>query len=204
MSETVNFDRIIPKVVGVRRAGIALVTKNTRDELTHAPVEMFTRCRKVAIAPIYAEQELDSNDAVEEGGSEITGYTVTVDASGTTQETEAKLYGHTIDSNGQMVEKDGDQAPETALLLELSMSKGGSKFVTLFCGTAKHPSEEAESKTKSSFTFGLPSIEFSFYKSMNGLLKISTRTDAEDYKAEVGSTWFDAVKYPAKAPSSEG
>lgn len=204
MAETVNFDAKYAKIVGVKRAGYALVTKNTRDELTHGAVKALSRCRKVVIAPSYADQELNSNDAVEEGGSEISGYTITLDATGMKQETEAEIYGHKIDSSGNMVEEDGDQAPEIALLLELSMSQKNSKFVVLYCGTAKHPSEEAESKTKASFTFGLPSIEFSFSKAMNGLLKMSTRTDAEDYTPEIGNTWFDEVKYPVKAPVSEG
>jgi len=201
---TPNFDQIVPKIVGVKRAAIALVTKNTRNELTHAAVEQVTRCRKVAIAPVYADTDLNTNDAVEAGGSEITGYTVTLDASGITQATEAKMYGHRIDKKGSMIEEDGDQAPELALLLELYMSGKNSKFVTLFCGTAKHPSEEAESKTKTSFTFGLPSIEFNFYKAMNGLLKISTRTDADAYDAAIGGTWFDEVKYPVDTLTPEG
>lgn len=204
MPTTVDFDKIIPKVVGVKRAGYALVTKNTKNELTHDEVKPLTRCRKVALAPGYSEQELNSNDAVEEGGNEISSYTVTLDASGITQETEAEIYGHSIDENGLMVEKDGDQAPELALLLELSMSKGNSKYVVLYCGTAKHPSEEAESKTKTGFTFGLPSIEFSFSKAMNGNLKSSIRTDSEKYKPEIGNSWFDEVKYPVEAPTSEG
>lgn len=204
MAETVDFNRIIPKIVGVKRAGYALVNEDTADKLSHGEVKVLTRCRKVALAPGYAEQELNSNDSVEEGGNEIASYTVTLDASGMMQETEAEIYGHSIDENGSMVEKDGDQAPKLALLLELSMSKGNSKFVVLYCGTAKHPSEEAESKTKTGLTFGLPSIEFSFSKAMNGLLKMSTRTDAAGYTPEIGNTWFDEVKYPVKAPVSEG
>lgn len=204
MAETVDFNRIIPKIVGVKRAGYALVNEDTADKLSHGEVKVLTRCRKVALAPGYAEQELNSNDSVEEGGNEIASYTVTLDASGMAQETEAEIYGHSIDENGSMVEKDGDQAPKLALLLELSMSKGNSKFVVLYCGTAKHPSEEAESKTKTGLTFGLPSIEFSFSKAMNGLLKMSTRTDAAGYTPEIGNTWFDEVKYPVKAPASEG
>ena len=204
MAETVDFNRIIPKVVGVKRAGYALVNEDTADKLSHGEVKALTRCRKVALAPGYAEQELNSNDSVEEGGNEIASYTVTLDASGMTQETEAEIYGHSIDENGLMVEKDGDQAPKLALLLELSMSKGNSKFVVLYCGTAKHPSEEAESKTKTGFTFGLPSIEFSFSKAMNGNLKSSIRTDSEQYKPEIGNSWFTEVKYPTEVPTEVG
>lgn len=204
MTEKVNFNEKTPKVCGVKRAAVALLDKNTTEELSHQAVDVFTRCRKVAIAPVYADQELNTNDSVEIGGSEIVGYTVTIDASGIRQETEAKIYGHKIDDGGNMVEEDGDQAPELALLLELSMTEKNSKFVVLYCGSAKHPSEEAESRTKSSYTLGLPSIEFSFYKAMNGLLKMSTRTDAAGYTPEIGNTWFDEVKYPVKAPASEG
>lgn len=199
MSTLVNFDEIKAKVTGVRRAGYALVTKNTKDSLTHGEIKYLSRARKVAIAPSYGESELDSNDAVEAEGNEIMGYTVTLDASGMDQETEAEIYGHRIDSNGIMVEEEGDEPPKVALLLELAMSGGGSKYVTLFCGSAKHPTEEAESKTKSSFTYSLPSIEFSFTKAMNGLLKTSTRTDAKNYSKEIGDAWFDEVKYPANA-----
>lgn len=204
MTEKVNFNNINAKVCGIKRAAIAFLNQNTVEELSHHEVEEFTRCRKAVIAPIYADQELNTNDSVEVGGSEIVGYTITIEASGLKQKTEAKMYGHKIDDGGNMVEASGDLPPELALLLELSMTGGNSKYVALYCGTAKHPSEEAESQTKSGYTLSLPSIEFNFYKAMNGLLKMSTRTDAEGYTPEIGKTWFDEVKYPVKAQVSEG
>ena len=198
MPTSVNFDKIVAKNVGVKRAGYALVTKNTYDELTHGEVKFLSRVRKVTITPSYAENELDSNDAVEAQGNEISGYTVSFDASGIEPEVEAEVYGHKMDENGGMIEKDGDEPPELALLLELAMSGGNSKFVILYCGSAKHPTDEAESKTRSGFTYSNPTVEFSFGKALNGLLKYSMRTDATAYKKEIGEAWFDEVKYPGE------
>lgn len=209
MATTVNFNEIVAKVVGAKRLGYALVQKNTSDSLTFGDVKFLARMKKISMAPSYAENELDSNDAVEEEGNEITGWTVTVDATGVKPETEAELYGHKMDANGGMIEKEGDQPPKIALLAELSMSKDAnnttnSKFVVLYCGAAKHPTEEGESKTKSGFTYSTPTIEFSFGKALNGLLKYSIRTDAENYNKEIGDTWFDAVKLPPAEQDSEG
>lgn len=196
MATSVNFDKIVAKTVGVKRAGYALVTKNTHDDLTHGEVKFLSRVRKVSITPSYAENELDSNDAVEAQGNEIQGYTVSFDATGIDAETEAEIYGHKLDENGGMIERDGDEPPELALILELAMSGNHSKYVILYCGSVKHPTEEAESKTRSGFTYSNPTLEFSFGKSLNGLLKYSLRTDSPNYKPEVGEAWFDAVTYP--------
>ena len=199
MDTSVNFNKVVAKTVGVKRAGYALVTKNTRDELTHGDVKHLSRVRKVSITPSYAENELDSNDAVEAQGNEIMGYTVSIDATGIDAETEAEIYGHKLDENGGMIEKDGDEPPELALLLELAMSGDNSKFVVLFCGSVKHPTEEAESKTRSGFTYSNPTLEFSFGKALNGLLKYSLRTDSPSYKSEIGAAWFDSVTQPGTA-----
>jgi len=204
MTTAVDFNKIIAKNVGVKRAGYALVTKNTIEELTHGDVKFLTRMKKATITPSYAENELDSNDAVEAQGNEIVGYTVSIDATGISAATEAEIYGHKLDANGGMIEEDGDEPPELALILELTMSGKHSKFVVLYCGSVKHPAEEAESKTKTGFTYSTPTLEFSFSKALNGKLKYTLRTDAENYNPEIGAAWFDAVQYPPVSAGSEG
>lgn len=201
---TVDFNRVVPKIVGVKRAGYALVNKNTATELAHGEVKPLSRVRKVSMAPTYAENELSSSDAVEASGNEIASYTVSFDATGITAETEAEIYGHKLDKNGGLIEADGDEAPELALILELSMSGNNSKFVVLYCGTVKHPTEEGESKTKSGFTYSNPTLEFTFGKAINGLLKYSMRTDSEKYNSEIGGAWFDEVHYPAEVEKTNG
>lgn len=196
MGTSVDFNKIVAKTVGVKRAGYALVTKNTSDELTHGEVKALSRVRKISITPSYAENELDSNDAVEAQGNEIMGYTVSFDATGIAVETEAEIYGHTLDENGGMIESDGNEPPELALILELTMNGDNRKYVVLYCGSVKHPTEEAETKTRSGFTYSNPTLEFSFGKSLNGLLKYSLRTDSPNYKPEIGEAWFDKVTYP--------
>lgn len=201
---TVDFNKVEPKIVGVKRIGFALVTENTDKLLKFGEVQALARTKKIALAPSVSESELDSNDCVEEEGYEVTGYTITVDVTGIKPETEALIYGHKMDANGGVIEQDGDQPPKIALLAELSMSKGNSKFIAVYCGAAKQSNEEAESKTKTGFTYGTPTIEFSFCKAVNGLLKYSIRTDAENYNKEIGETWFDAVPLPPEEQTSEG
>lgn len=207
MATTVDFNKISPKVVGVKRAGYAMVLTNTADGITFGPVKQFSRLRKVSIAPSYAENPLDSNDSVEASGNEIVSYTVTADATGIEPETDAEIFGNKIDANGGVIERDGDEPPEIAFLAELSMSGGHSKFIVLYCGTAKRPTEEGESKTKTGFTYSNPSIEMNFGKALNGLLKYSMRTDAKNYNPEIGEKWFDEVQLPpadAQTVTAEG
>ncbi len=199
---TQDFNKIVPKVVGVKRAGYALIKTNTTEKLEHNEVKFLSRIRKVSIAPIVGENELDSNDAVEEHGNGTIGYTVSFDASGIEPETEAEIYGHKIDSNGAIIEQDGDQPPELALVLELTMSEKHSKYTVLYCGSAKQPTEDAETKTKKGFVYANPTIEFTFGKALNGMLKYTLRTDSKTYKKETGEAWFNAVQYPVFSPAA--
>lgn len=208
MATTVDFNAIAPKIIGVKRIGYALLSKNTVEELIFGPVKQFSRLKKISLAPVYAENPLYSNDSVEASGNEIIGYTLTADITGQKPETEAEIFGNEMDANGGIIEKDGDEPPEIAVLAELSMSGGNSKFVALYCGTAKRPTEEAQSKEKSTFTYGTPSVQIDFIKARNGLLKYSIRTDAKNYNPAIGEAWFDAVPLPpaseAGTTSSEG
>lgn len=200
---SINLDKIVPVVMGARAVAFALVTENTKDSLAFGPVQPLARMKKISMAPTYAEDELDSNDSVEEEGQELTGFDITLDATGVPLETQAVLFGHKLDGKGGMIEERTDEAPEIALLVQLSMSKNNSKYIALYCGKAKQPTEEGETKTKSSFTRSTPSISFSFYAALNGKIRYVVRTDAEGYDETIGNTWFDAVPFPAENASGE-
>lgn len=201
----IALNKVRPHTVGFEALAIAFYKDDEASALEFETVEEFARAQSMTITPVVTEDPVNSNDSIEDEGVEVTGFTLSIKTSAIKLETRAKMYGHTIDDNGGMIEQEGDKPRKFALLAKFPKSNGGAEYVAFYKCAAKPQTEEHETKKNNGVTRFFPTTEITASKAVNGLLRYVLDSDSETFKEAVANAWFDDVYIPGKevTPASE-
>ena len=108
------------------------------------------------------------------------------------QEDYAAIMGHTI-TGGVMDESASDQPVDVAFGFRAKRSNGGYSYFWFLKGKFSKPSTDHETKGDK-LSWQTPTMNGKFVQRIyDGLYKKSTRTDANDYTAAIGTAWFASV-----------
>ena len=108
------------------------------------------------------------------------------------QENYAELLGHTV-TGGVMAEDATDQPIDVAFGFRAKRSNGGYSYYWFLKGKFSKPSVDHETKGDK-ISWQTPTMNGKFVARVyDGLYKYSTRDDATDYTAGVGTAWFTTV-----------
>jgi len=108
------------------------------------------------------------------------------------QEDYAALMGHTI-SGGVLNELATDQPVDVAFGFKAKRSNNGYSYFWFLKGKFNKPSMEHETKGDS-INWQTPTMTGKFVQRIyDGRFKSSTRDDADDYTAAIGTAWFASV-----------
>lgn len=197
----------VPLPIGLDMVHIAILKKDAETGTEYDAPEYLARAIKATVTPILAAGTLDSDDAVEYDESEITGYTVSFEASQLDDYMRAKLFGHRLDESGGVVVSKDDVAPELALLFRTRLSdKQNYKYTVLYKGKFTPNEESYETKKREGTTYGVEgAIAGNFYcRDADGVAKYSLRSDSatEAGKAKI-TKWFTEVQQPDAKSGAE-
>lgn len=194
----IALNQVRPHTVGFEALAIAFYKDDDANTLEFETVEEFARAQSMTITPVIVEDPVNSNDSVEDEGVEVTGFTLSIKTSAIKLETRAKMYGHTIDDNGGMIEQEGDKPKKFAILAKFPKSNGGAEYVAFYKCAAKPQTEEHETKKNNGVTRFFPTTEITCSKAANGLLRYVLDSDSETFNEAVANAWFEKVYIPGE------
>lgn len=109
-------------------------------------------------------------------------------------EVQAALLGHTI-SNGVMIKKSTDIAPEVAIGFRSVKSNGKYRYVWLLKGKFHLPEEDYATKADK-ISFNTPKLKGTFVKRLDDVWQYVADEDSLDFDPTIASSWFTSVYKP--------
>lgn len=134
-------------------------------------------------------ETLPSDDGIFDAEDVYDSTDIEIEVKDMSQENYAVIFGHTI-TGGVLDEKANDRSVDVALGFRAKRSNGGYSYYWFLKGKFAKPSMEHVSKG----TWQYPTISGKFYdRDYDSRRKYSTRDDANDYTAAIGTGWFSSV-----------
>ena len=193
-------------LIGLKDLYYSIITPDSSGYEQYGTPVKLAPAITVNLSQEWDEAKLYADDKVEDDFSEFKSGTISLNISDITDAVAAVLTGATVDSNGCLVDTDGDEAPYVAIGFRAKTSKGKYRYVWLYRVKFKVPNSTYNTKENSA-SFTTPTIEGTFYLRN----KPDTRgkhpwrysvTEGEvSGSATVISTWFTAVPEPTFAVS---
>ncbi len=120
--------------------------------------------------------------------------TVSIDISELGADAASDLLGQEVNADGVLLDKPNqDKAPWVAIAFRSQKANGENRYVTLYKGRFKVPSDNNESKTDSP-GFQTDSVEATFIpRKFDGRAKATADSDYNDTMGIVTDVWFDSV-----------
>jgi len=179
-------------LIGLDKFYYALLTTDDTANLTYQTPVALKGAISVAYNPNSEVSTLFADDGPYDTAETIGEIELEVGVADISQEDYAALMGHTI-SGGVMVEDSNDQPVDCAFGFRAKRSNGGFSYFWFVKGKFSKPSIEHETKGDS-ISFQTPTMMWKgVARVYDGNFKYSTRDDASNYAASIGSTWFSAV-----------
>lgn len=181
-----------------------LLTDPVDGAATYGEAKKLARAIQVRLAPEFAEGLLESDDSVEDEISLMSAITVTIDASQLTDDIRAALLGHTLDTDGGLLIKNTDVAPQVALGFKSLLSKkdGVDKYayVVLYKGRFKEFEETFQTMERGSVTFQTHTgLTATFVpRDSDRHIRYSLREDSPGFSATKAAAWFTSPQETKK------
>lgn len=199
--------------MGLDKFYYALLTTDDTANLTYQTPVALKGARTIAYNPNSNVATLFADDGPYDTAETIGEIELEVGVADISQEDYASLMGHTV-TGGVMAEDADDQPVDCAFGFRAKRSNGGYSYYWFLKGKFSKPSMDHETKGDS-VNFQTPTMMWKGVKRVNDdKFKYSTRDDADDYTASIGTTWFNAVygttadttapTYSSSAPSAGG
>lgn len=191
------------RIIGCRDLHYAILDSDTvNGEATYSEVKKIPSLINISISDTVEQSKFYSDDSIEQNFSKTAGKEVEIELGYITNELEADLTGKTYDSNGILIQKSDDSAPEIAIMFRAPKSKNGAfRYLTLFKGTLSRTESEYATQEDGveSSTVKLTGVFISL--ASNGI--IGATADSDDTKTAAAiAKWFKDVYIPGKEDSS--
>ena len=184
----------MPKKVllGLDNIHYALLNSDTTAGVSYQTPVALKGAMTVSYNPNSNVATLFADDGPYDTAETIGEIEVDVGIADISQEDYAAILGHTI-TGGVMAENATDQPVDLAFGFRAKRSNGGYSYYWFLKGKFAKPSMDHETKGDTT-NWQTPTMTGKFVtREYDGKYKESTRTDATDYTAAIGSAWFDSV-----------
>ncbi len=146
---------------------------------------------KIDVQVTNSEGSFSANDKVMVKDNEFAYATVNLELGNETEQMEADLHGHTIDSNGNLICNVNDKAPYVALAYEVPLAGGVSAYRLLPKVKFGIGGESASTKEENSITYGTKTISGQAIANKNGYWCAKGKTGDSNI-----SQWFVTPQVP--------
>lgn len=176
--------------VGLNDLHFAILTVDTKDELTYETPKEMVGAINATINPAVNTQELYADDQLWESVSALGKVDVEVETADLPLSIRGKILGNEI-KNGVLIEKATDVPPHLALGFKSLKSNGKYRYVWLLKGVAQPMAEDFSTK-KDSVEHKTPKVKFTFMARVHdGQWKHTADEDGQDF---IGAgDWFKRV-----------
>ena len=176
--------------VGLNDLHFALLTADTKEELTYEVPESMIGAINATINPTVNTQEVYADDQLWESISALGKIDVEVETADLPLEIRAKILGNKIEE-GVLIENKSDVPPHIALGFKSLKSNGKYRYLWLLKGVAQPMAEDFTTK-KDSVEHKTPKIKLTFMPRLHdGDWKRTGDEEGVDFVG--GDTWFEKV-----------
>jgi phi13 family phage major tail protein len=176
--------------VGLNDLHFAILTADTKDELTYEPTEALVGAINATINPAVNTQELYADDQLWESVSALGKVDVEIETAELPLTIRAKLLGNEL-KNGVLIEKATDVPPHIALGFKSLKSNGKYRYVWLLKGVAQPMAEDFSTK-KDNVEHKTPKVKFTFMARVHdGEWKHTADEDGQGFTGF--ESWFSRV-----------
>lgn len=179
-------------LIGLDKFYYALLNSDTTAGVSYQTPVALKGALTVAYNPNSTVATLFADDGPYDTAETIGEIELDVGVADISQEDYAAILGHTI-TGGVMTELATDQPVDVAFGFRAKRSNGGYSYFWFLKGKFSKPSMNHETKS-GSINWQTPTMNGKFSARVyDGKYKSSTRDDATDYTAAIGSAWFSSV-----------
>ncbi|USK56576.1 phage tail protein [Cytobacillus solani] len=186
--------------VGLKDLHFAKLTKDDEVEVTYAVPKKIAPAISVNMTTSSNSATLYADDGPAATDSALGVTEVTINTSDLPTAVEAELLGHTVNSEGVMVENADDTAPYVAIGFRSKTSDGGEMFVWLLKGKFSIPEQNYATKGES-IEYQTPTITGQFIKRIHdGDWRYKMKSNDQGVDPTVISNWFTKVYEETPTP----
>ena len=179
-------------LIGLDKFYYALLTTDDSANLTYQTPVALKGAMTVSYNPNSEVATLFADDGPYDTAETIGEIELELGIADISQEDYAALMGHTV-TGGVLNELATDQPVDVAFGFRAKRSNGGYSYFWFLKGKFSKPSMDHETKGDS-ISWQTPTMMGKFVARIyDGRYKSTTRDDATDYTAAIGTTWFNAV-----------
>jgi len=179
-------------LMGLDKFYYSLVSLDTSSAITYQAPVALAGAVSVSVNPNSEVATLFADDGPYDTAESIGQIEVDVSIADMSQEDYATLMGHTI-TGGVMDEKASDQPVDVAFGFRALRSNSAYSYIWLLKGKFSKPEVKHETKGDK-INFQTLTFKGKFTQRVyDGKYKKSTRSDATDYTADIGTNWFASV-----------
>lgn len=179
-------------LIGLDRFYYALLNSDTTASVSYQTPVALKGALTVAYNPNSEVATLFADDGPYDTAETIGEIELEVGIADINQEDYAAIMGHTV-AGGVMNELATDQPVDVAFGFRAKRSNGGYSYFWFLKGKFSKPSMDHETKGDA-IAWQTPTMNGKFAaREYDGRYKSSTRDDATDYTAAVGTAWFTSV-----------
>lgn len=157
---------------------------------TYGTPELIAGAISANINPNSSNETLFADDGPFDTASTIGQISLDMNVADLPLEIQAKLFGHTLTSNGILVRKGGDTPPWVAVGFKSLKSNGKYRYTWLTKGKFSLPEQANETKGDS-VNFQTPTASGSFVKrESDDIWEFHTDEDATGFTPALATSWF--------------
>ncbi|WP_296969177.1 major tail protein [Tepidanaerobacter sp. EBM-38] len=176
--------------VGLNDLHFAILTVDSKDELTYEAPEPMVGAINATINPAVNTQELYADDQLWESVSALGKIDVEIETADLPLAIRAKILGNEL-KEGVLIEKATDVPPHVALGFKSLKSNGKYRYIWLLKGVAQPIAEDFATK-KDNVEHKTPKVKFTFMARVHdGQWKHTADEESEEFLG--AETWFDKV-----------
>ncbi len=136
----------MPRQIGLKDFHVAKITEDLEAGTTYEDVVRLERAISGKITPKVTNEKIYSDDEVEEVLSKFDSCEIEIEINQLSLKSRALLQGATL-IKGELIEKDGDVAPEVAIGFRSIKTNGKYKYVWLYKGKFELAEDEYATQT---------------------------------------------------------
>lgn len=190
--------------IGLDNLYYAIITENSSGEESYGTPAKLAPAITANLSQKYDNARLFADDKVEDDLREFSDGTISLNVADITDAVAALLTGATVDSNGCLVDTDGDSAPYVAIGFRSKTSKGKYRYVWLY-RVKFSVSNDAFNTKGESIQFNTTTIEGTFYRRNKAdsrgrhPWRYSVTEGEVSGSATIIASWFTSVPEPSFA-----
>ncbi|QPA31627.1 major tail protein [Thermaerobacillus caldiproteolyticus] len=170
-----------------------------KDDETYETPEKIAGAITAKISPSSNTETLYADDGPSETVTSLGEIKVEFEVKDIPLDIQAKLLGHTVNSDGVLIKQASDTAPYVAIGFKSKKSNGKYRYVWLYKGKFELPEQEYKTMEDKP-AFQTPKVSGTFVKrDKDGLWQAIADEDSPNFTSEKAASWFTSVYEPPVA-----